>query len=59
MTYMRRLGRLPDQLPEVFSIALPSGEILYSDQWLKRVPLQIDDRELFVDHVLLEMQEYE
>ena len=32
ITYVRRLGRLPDQLPGVFSTALPSGEILYSDQ---------------------------
>ena len=54
---MRRLGRLPDQLPEVFSTVLPSGEILYSDQWLKRVSLQIDGRELFVDLVMLKIHE--
>ena len=56
---MKKLGRSPEVLLDGFSTALPSGEVLYSDHWLKAVPIYIDGRELFADLVILEMQDYD
>ena len=54
MIYVKKLGRSPEVLLDGFSTALPSGEVLYSDHWLKAVPIYIDGRELFADLVILE-----
>ena len=55
MIYVKKLGRSPEKLLDEFNIALPSRRILYSDYWLKVVPIHIDGKELFVDLVILEM----
>ncbi|XP_062080635.1 uncharacterized protein LOC133785411 [Humulus lupulus] len=59
MKYVKRLARPPEKLSEVLSTVLPSGEILYSDQWIKRVHIYIDGKELYVNLVMLEMHDYE
>lgn len=53
MTYVRRLGRPLEKSPDMFSTTLSSGEILYSDHWLKAIPVHIDGRELYVDLLVL------
>ena len=57
--YVRKLGRQTDQLEMQYSVTLPSGEILLSNQIIRTCPVQIDGRELFMDLVVLNMPNYE
>ena len=56
---MKRLRRPFEKLSSEFSAILPSGEILYSNQWSRAVPVCINNHELYVDLVVLEMYDYE
>ena len=42
-----------------FSIALPSGEEILTREWLRAVPIIISDRKLYVDLVILDMQDFD
>ena len=42
-----------------FGTTFPSGEVMYSDRVLRACPIIVDDRELFVDLIVLDMDEYE
>ena len=57
--YVRRLGQLPDKSNTKYSVSIPSGEILMSDQILRACTVFIDGRELLVDLIVLEMTDYE
>ncbi|XP_074342415.1 uncharacterized protein LOC141679962 [Apium graveolens] len=59
VNYLKRISRPFERLPIEFSAILPSGEILYSNKWLRAVPIYIDNHELYVDLVVLEMHDYE
>ncbi|KAL5549921.1 hypothetical protein UlMin_000097 [Ulmus minor] len=43
----------------IFADSLPSGEILLSSYWLREVPINIADKELRVDLVILKMVDYD
>ncbi|KAL5577635.1 hypothetical protein UlMin_019334 [Ulmus minor] len=53
------LGRERDRIDQVFRTALPSGEILLSSYWLREVPINIADKELRVNLVILKMVDYD
>ena len=57
--YVRRLGQLPDKSNTKYSVSIPSGEILMSDQILRACTVFIDGRELLVDLIVLKMTDYE
>ncbi|XP_017227640.2 uncharacterized protein LOC108203314 [Daucus carota subsp. sativus] len=59
INYLKRLRRPLEKLSSNFSAILPSGEILHYNQWLRAVPVCIDNHELYVDLVVLEMYDYE
>ena len=56
---MRRLGKPLDKLDVKYSISLPSGELMSSDQVLRGCTVFVGGRELFVDLVVLDMPDYE
>ncbi|KAL5555306.1 hypothetical protein UlMin_037542 [Ulmus minor] len=58
-TFADCLGRERDRIDQVFRTALPSGEILLSSYWLREVPINIADKELQVDLVILKMVDYD
>ena len=57
--YVRRLGKPLDKLDVKYSISLPSGELMSSDQVLRGCTVFVDGRELFIDLVVLDMPDYE
>ena len=59
LTFVRGLGRPIDQMSTPFGATLPSGEIMYSDKILRACPIIVDDRELFADLIVLDMNDYE
>ena len=59
LKFVRRLGRSKDQISTPFSATLPSGEVMYLDRVLRACPIVVDDRELFADLIVLDMDEYE
>ena len=42
-----------------FGTTIPSGEVMYLDGVLRYCPIIVDDRELFTDLIVLDMNEYE
>ena len=42
-----------------FGAILPYGEDMYSDKILRACPIIVDDRELFADLIMLDMNDYE
>ncbi|KAL5540688.1 hypothetical protein UlMin_043340 [Ulmus minor] len=43
----------------MFSTTLPSGEVMISTCWLHAVPMIVDDRELFVNLIVLDMHDFD
>ncbi|KAL5540692.1 hypothetical protein UlMin_043344 [Ulmus minor] len=58
-TFADCLGRERNRIDQVFRTALPSGEILLSSYWLREVPINIADKELRVNLVILKMVDYD
>ena len=42
-----------------FGTTLPSKKVMYSDMVLRACPITVDDRELFLDSIILDMDGYE
>ena len=59
LKFVRRLGRSSDQMSTPFGTILPSGEVMQSDSVLRACPIVVDNRELFVDLIVLDMDKYE
>ncbi|XP_062110412.1 uncharacterized protein LOC133822178 [Humulus lupulus] len=59
MHFVGRPNGLPVKMDTSFSIALPSGEVLYSTHWYKTIPITINDRELYVNLVIIDMKDYD
>ncbi|XP_062093847.1 uncharacterized protein LOC133799877 [Humulus lupulus] len=57
--FVGRLNGLPVKMDTIFSIALPSGEVLYSTHWYKTKPITINDRELYVNLIIIDMKDYD
>ncbi|KAL5558538.1 hypothetical protein UlMin_034749 [Ulmus minor] len=53
------VGRGKDKIGQIFRTALPSGDIMLSNYWLRSVPIVIAGRELSVDLVILDMFDYD
>ena len=54
-TCMRRLGRPFESLNYEYSVTIPSGEVMCSNQIVRDCPILIEDRELMVDLVILDL----
>ncbi|GMN47951.1 hypothetical protein TIFTF001_017129 [Ficus carica] len=59
MDFTQKLGRKFNRLEQLFRISFPSGEILLSDYWIRGVPIVIYGRELYVDLVVIKLQDYD
>ncbi|XP_062118422.1 uncharacterized protein LOC133832047 [Humulus lupulus] len=59
MHLVGRLNGLPVEMDTIFSVALPSGEVLYSTHWYKTIPITINDRELYVNLIIIDMKDYD
>ena len=57
--YVRKLGKPLDKVGAMYTVSLPSGKTMNSDQILRGCNILIDGRELFVDLVVLDMPDYE
>ena len=57
--YARRLDKPLDELSVMYSVSLPSRELMNSNQILHACTILIDGRELFVDLVVVDMFDYE
>ena len=53
------VGRGKDKIGQIFRTALPSGDVMLSNYWLRSVPIVIVVRELSVDLVILDMFDYD
>ena len=49
------VGRGKDKIGQIFRMALPSGDVMLSNYWLRSVPIVITGRKLSVDLVILDM----
>ncbi|KAL5554728.1 hypothetical protein UlMin_042129 [Ulmus minor] len=54
-----RIDRCHYQSDGMFSTTLPSGEVMLSTCWLRAVPMIVDDRELFVNLIVLDMHDFD
>ena len=59
LKFVRRLSRSLDHMSTPCGTTLPSGDFMYSDRVLKAFPIIVDDRELFANFIVLDMDEYE
>ncbi|KAI3446801.1 hypothetical protein Pfo_003466 [Paulownia fortunei] len=57
--FVRKLGITPDLLKVRYSVAVPSGEEMDSNQMLRACSIQISDRTLYADLVVLPMPNFE
>ena len=59
MEFAYKLGRGVDNLEQPFKISLPSGEILWSNSWIRNISVVIYGRELFVDLIAIKLQDFD
>ncbi|KAI3470676.1 hypothetical protein Pfo_027339 [Paulownia fortunei] len=57
--FVRKLGITPDLLKVRYSMTVPSGEEMDSNQMLRACSIQISDRTLYADLVVLSMPNFE
>ena len=57
--FARKLNRPLEKLGGMFGTALPSGEVLLSTHWLRALPLFIDGKELYVNLIVLDMNDFD
>ncbi|KAL5540177.1 hypothetical protein UlMin_043726 [Ulmus minor] len=53
------VDRGKDVINQTFRTALPSGDVMLSNYWLRNVPIVISGRELSVNLVILDMHDYD
>ncbi|KAL5554266.1 hypothetical protein UlMin_041667 [Ulmus minor] len=58
-SFADRLNWVRDRMNQSFHIALPSGEVLLSNYWVRHVPIVFSGRELHADLVLIKMYDYD
>ena len=59
LAFVRKLGKTPEYLNFKYCVTIPSGEALCSDQVLKACPIQIANKDLCIDLIVLDMQDFE
>ncbi|KAL5579861.1 hypothetical protein UlMin_012303 [Ulmus minor] len=57
--FASRIDRFHYKSDGMFSTTLPSGEVMLSTCWLRAVPMIVDDRELFVNLIVLDMHDFD
>ncbi|KAL5563369.1 hypothetical protein UlMin_033116 [Ulmus minor] len=57
--FASRIDRFHYKSNGMFSTTLPSGEVMLSTCWLRAVPMIVDDRELFVNLIVLDMHDFD
>ncbi|KAL5570640.1 hypothetical protein UlMin_027215 [Ulmus minor] len=57
--FASRIDRFRYKSDGMFSTTLPSGEVMISTCWLHAVPMIVDDRELFVNLIVLDMHDFD
>ncbi|KAL5573969.1 hypothetical protein UlMin_023566 [Ulmus minor] len=57
--FANRIDRCHYKSDGMFSTTLPSGEVMLSTCWLRAVPIIVDDRELFVNLIVLDMPDFD
>ncbi|KAL5549569.1 hypothetical protein UlMin_004800 [Ulmus minor] len=58
-SFADRLNWVRDRMNQSFHVALPSGEVLLSNYWVRHVPIVFSGRELHADLVLIKMYDYD
>ncbi|KAL5539055.1 hypothetical protein UlMin_044547 [Ulmus minor] len=58
-SFADRLNWVRDRMNQSFHVALPSGEVLLSNYWVRHVPIVFSGRELHADLVLIKMYNYD
>ncbi|KAL5579962.1 hypothetical protein UlMin_012404 [Ulmus minor] len=58
-TMTNRIDRCHYKFHGMFSTTLPSGEVMLSTYWLRAVPMIVDDRELFVNLIVLDIHNFD
>ena len=59
LDFAQRLGRGLNSLVQPFKTSLPSGEILWSDFWIRNAPVVMCGKELFVDLIAIKLQDFD
>ena len=61
VSYMfpKRIAQHSNRITRTLSVALPSGEMLSTNYWIRHVPIIIAARELYADLVILGMIDYD
>ena len=59
LEFAQKLGRGVDSLSQSFKTSLPSGEILWSNFWIRNTSVIICGRELFVDLIAIKLQDFD
>ena len=57
--FAKNISEEKDKIGQTFGTVLPSGEILFSNYWLRAVPMVVAGRVLSVDLVILDMIDYD
>ena len=57
--FAKHIDQGKDSMNQTFRIALPSGDILLSNYWIRHVPIVICGRELSVDLIIIDMFDYD
>ncbi|KAL5551368.1 hypothetical protein UlMin_001544 [Ulmus minor] len=57
-SFADQLNWVKDRMNQSFHIALPSGEVLLSNYWVRHMPIVFSGRELHADLVLIKMYDY-
>ncbi|KAL5543368.1 hypothetical protein UlMin_007152 [Ulmus minor] len=58
-SFADRLNWVRDRMNQSFHVALPSGEVLLSNYWVRHIPIVFSGRELHADLVLIKMYDYD
>ena len=58
-TFAKKLCRGEERIRKTFRTALPSGDVLLSEYWVRQVPIIICDRELHVDLIIIDLKDFD
>ena len=57
--FAKKLCRGEERIRKTFRTALPSGDVLLSEYWVRQVPIIICDRELHVDLIIIDLKDFD
>ena len=59
IVHANRIDRVKEVITRTFRTSLPFGDVLVSTHWLQAIPIQVFDRELYIDLIILNMYDYD